>query len=162
MVIIIHFTLKQNIITSSVIDWRTQRRKNKTKQNKMNDLGSLKPQYSCDKMYYKMHRGFNQSLTAAFWRDVSHTDTHTFPLHSGNIALVFSTQFYPIVWRPRMWFILKIALFGIKCLNINRLLLYSRGILKTLCLCVPVYVCVLTLSSLRTLLKFNQVVKYYT
>ena len=75
----------------------------RSKKKKKNDLGSFQTQYSCDKMYYKICRGFNQSLRA-FWRDVhscTHTDTHTFPLHSGNIALVFSTQFYPIVFEDQ-------------------------------------------------------------
>lgn len=75
----------------------------RSKKKKRMIWDHLKSQYSCDKMYYKICRGFSQSLTA-FWRDVctrTHTDTHTFPLHSGNIALVFSTQFYPIVFEDQ-------------------------------------------------------------
>ena len=68
-----------------------------------------KAPYSCDKMDYKICKGFIQLLTA-FWRDVyelmcapicahTHTHTHTLPFHSGNVALVVSTQFYSIVFE---------------------------------------------------------------
>ena len=125
----------------------------------------LKPQYSCDKMYYKICRGFSQSLTA-FWRDVctrTHTDTHTHFLYTVEILpLYLVPSFIPLFLKTRMWFILKIALFGIKCLNINRLLLYSGNSKDLVFVCACVCVCVLTLSSLITLLKTNQVLKYYT
>lgn len=93
----------------------------------------------------------------------AHTQTHTHFLYTVEILpLYLVPSFIPLFLKTRMWFILKIALFGIKCLNINRLLLYSGNSKDLVFVCACVCVCVLTLSSLITLLKTNQVLKYYT
>ena len=149
------------MITNSVIDWRTQKKQKKKKEwfgiiwNHSIHVIKCITKYVEDSVNH--WQLFGEMCAHA------HTRTHTHFLYTVEILPVYLVpSFIPLFLKTRMWFILKIALFGIKGLNINRLLLYSGNSKDLVFVCACICVCVLTLSSLITRLKINQVVKYYT